>query len=60
MILCGFTCLCSNNYADQEPECVIYNTSRSIPLLFTHEHVSKNIGEMEQKKTCARCGENDF
>ena len=55
-----FTHLCSNDYAHQNTQCVIRNTSRSIMLLTTHKHDSKIISKSDPTKTCARCGENKF
>ena len=55
-----FTHLCSNDYADQKPQCVIRNASRSIMLLTTHKHDSKIINKSDPTKTCATCGENKF
>ena len=55
-----FTHLCSNDYAHQNTQCVIRNTSRSIMLLTTHKHDSKIINKSDPTKTCARCGENKF
>ena len=56
----AFTHLCSNDYADQNTQCVIRNASRSIMLLTTHQHDSEIINKSALTKTCPTCGENKF